>query len=282
MPSSTSNDNGRALEYAVSYQLELNQGTLSQTAKRHQNQYREYFEALEPDLRSDFFEASERIARWVQGSLSIANSKIDKSLDSDLGTADVMITQGKFIMNLSLKHNHLALKHQRPYSLAQQSGFIRHSPQDVQHRNRMQIVEGRYRKASTGLSKYTDNDPLKFKMLGDVCDACSKSINEWSSTQPGYAKRLFEFLVSNNCYQVVVRTRKKVEIVVYDYNSVTVPNSVFAESNGHYVQLYFDNGFTLSLRLHTASSKISQAPSQLSLKFDTKKLEGSVETYKLP
>jgi hypothetical protein len=146
----------------------------------------------------------------------------------------------------------------------------------------MQIVEGRYRKASTGLSKYTNNDPLKFKMLGDVCDACSKSINEWSSTQPGYAKRLFEFLVSNNCYQVVVRTRKKVEIVVYDYNSVTVPNSVFAESNGHYVQLYFDNGFTLSLRLHTASSKISQAPSQLSLKFDTKKLEGSVETYKLP
>ena len=94
MASSVSNDNGRALEFAVTRQLDLGGATLTATAQHHQAEYKKYFDIMVPKLKSEFIVASERIVKWVDTTVSTVGSTVDKSLDSDPGVADVLVTAG--------------------------------------------------------------------------------------------------------------------------------------------------------------------------------------------
>ena len=281
MASSVSNDNGRALEFAVTRQLDLGGATLTATAQHHQAEYKKYFDIMVPKLKSEFIVASERIVKWVDTTVSTVGSTVDKSLDSDPGVADVLVTAGSKTLNLSLKHNHDALKHQRPHALAQQCGFPLRSTEDIQHRTRMKSIEDIFRQKTRGLVKYTDNDPAKFKMLEDVSKSCGDSINAWAKNNPSTVRYLFGFLVTKDCYQVIVNTKKSLSVEVHDYNSLNMPSSVSTSTNGIYLYMVFDNGFELKARLHTASSTISKAGKQLSLKFDTRKHMGRVPSSRL-
>ncbi len=289
MPSSASNDNGRALEYAVTRRLKSKGATLTPTAVRHQSEYQKYFDNLLPKLKSDFEEASGRIVTWIASQVPIESSLVDKSIDSDPGTADVLISGGSQNINLSLKHNHDALKHQRPHALAQQCGFSKNSAQDIQHRVNMKAVEEDYRNEVPDAVNYIDEEDAKFDMLEKVCDVSVNSINQWADSNPSSVKSLFGFLVANDCYQVIVSTKGSVKVEVHDYNGVNMPSSVVAsvdtaENSEHriYMQMNFDNGFELRARLHTASKKISAPGKQISLKFDTKKDVGTVPVTELP
>jgi hypothetical protein len=281
MVPSASNDNGRALEFAVTWKLDLDGGKLTSTAQRHQVAYKKYFDALLPRMNTEFTIASERIAKWLNSIFLITGSTVDKSLDSDPGAADLIVTSGSKILKLSLKHNHDALKHQRPHALAQQCGFSRGSAEDLQHRSGMEKIEGIFRQSTVALAKYTDNETAKFKMLEDVCKLSSDSITEWAKNSPNMAGYYFGFLVANDCYQIIVDTNKSLSVEVHDYNSLNMPSSVSTSTNGIYLHMVFDNGFALKARLHTASSTISKAGKQLSLKFDTRKHMGRVPSSRL-
>ncbi len=58
-----------------------------------------------------------------------------------------------------------------------------------------------------------------------------------------------------------------------------MPTNVIATVNKQYVLLSFDNGWEISMRLHTASSQLKNSPS---LKFDTKALKNPLPATIIP
>jgi hypothetical protein len=281
MPSSTPNDNGRALEFAVAREFASRGADLTKFASGQLSRYQSYYSALGDKTQSDFVLASRKIADWISSQMIISESTLEMIGDSDPSAANLILRAEASSIKLSLKHNHHALKHQRPYSLAIQSGFSQGSPEDSDHRQRMKDVSDLYRGAASGQTHYNENDTLKMIMLSSICKVCSDSINDWAGRQSGFALDLFRFLVSDDCYQVVVQTGSSVQVEVSDYSTLHAPTAVSARTAAHYLHMKFDNGFELKARLHTASSKISNPGRQLALKFDTQKHAGSVPMFTL-
>jgi hypothetical protein len=58
-----------------------------------------------------------------------------------------------------------------------------------------------------------------------------------------------------------------------------MPSNVIATLNKQYVNLIFDNGWEISMRLHTASSQLKNSPS---FKFDTKALNNLLPATIIP
>lgn len=85
--------------------------------------------------------------------------------------------------------------------------------------------------------------------------------------------------MSNGFYKVIVETRNGTQVKVQDYLNIPQPMSLAASVKGNRLLLVFNNSWTLNLRIHTASSRIADAPSQLSLKFDAQKEVGSVREF---
>ena len=117
------------------------------------------------------------------------------------------------------------------------------------------------------------------ELYGNVCKACAKSIATFPN-QSLLAEKLFGFLVGPDCKKVIVRTRgtktlKRIEVV--DYTTIQKPTKVTPTIEKRPLSsslvLVFDNGWKIDLRVHTASSRISEN-GQLSLKFDVQRKTG--------
>jgi hypothetical protein len=63
-----------------------------------------------------------------------------------------------------------------------------------------------------------------------------------------------------------------------------MPSNVITTLNKQYVSSIFDNGWEISMRLHTASSQLKNSPSlkSPSLKFDTKALNNLLPATIIP
>lgn len=76
---------------------------------------------------------------------------------------------------------------------------------------------------------------------------------------------LFRFLVGNLSFYKVISYSNK--LVILEYSELPMPKAVVASIvKDSYVKLAFDNGWTINMRLHTASSRIGN---NVSLKFDS-------------
>ena len=93
------------------------------------------------------------------------------------------------------------------------------------------------------------------------------------------ANHLFKFLVGNSGFFKIVYSKGKISI--YDFNRVKSAKSFKARLDRlkpAYIYLCFSNDWQISLRLHTASSEITN---NVSLKFDTQPIEIPVEKWEL-
>jgi hypothetical protein len=284
MVENVSDRNGRALEYVVALELEKLSGfKLSNQAVLLNARDKPKFQSLPIELKNSYQKASIKISNWVK--ILFANHNyvvIDRPNDNPDDPSDFVLKSQTLSISISLKHNHEALKHPRPYSFAQACGFIKGSLSDLDHRKRMSLASRNFRGLAANNSQFSQCSPSVInKLYLEVCKACEDSFNNWLASNNKVVFNLFDFLVSNGFYKVIVDTRSGVSIKVQDYLNIPAPNSCKTSVQGNRLILEFNNNWKLNLRIHTASSRIAPSPSQLSLKFDAQKERGNVNEFTL-
>ena len=279
MTVNNSDRNGRALEYAVTDELsKIINATLTQRAISDNARDRQKFFAIPQELQQQYVTAAKKITNWISSQFINQTITIDRLPDSSTSVTDIAIFSPTNKIEISLKHNHFALKHPRPYSFAQACGYVKNSANDFAHRALMKTVDTNFRALATGKINY--NECSLSALYTDVYRACETSINNWVS-DANLAKQLFSFLVNNGFYKVIVNTSSTVSVTVQDYLSVASVTNVSASTQSQYLTLTFNNGWKITLRVHTAATKISNSPSQLSLKFDAQKIAGQIAEFNL-
>tara|TARA_Y100000588_G_scaffold181176_1_gene194960 strand:+ start:3586 stop:4470 length:885 start_codon:yes stop_codon:yes gene_type:complete len=277
-----SNRNGRALEFTITRLLsQCENAQLTFKALEDLNRDQDKFDSLPIILQRKYLSASNKLIEWINDSFLHDRITIDKSNDGDSGSWDIQISSDIKKMRLSVKHNHSALKHPRPYSLAQSCGYEKGSPEDVQHRMNLGKIASLYRENAAGQILFNENPQLLHDMLAKVSKACTLSLEDWRKSNHSLATNLFEFLVSNNYYKFEVFTTSGLSANLYDYTSIKSPDSLKSSSDKQYLQMDFDNSWLLRARLHNASSKIGSNNRQLSLKYDVQKVHGLVRKITL-
>jgi hypothetical protein len=287
--SSSSNDNGRSLEYLITAELLKKTGcSLTQRATQSQSRDASTVTQINQALRSSFVKAAKASADWIVdeiGGKSGAAFRVDRASDGDVGVADLIVTSKNQTLLISVKHNHDALSHPRPYSLVKAVGF-KGTRFESDHRDRMSSASDRFRKASNNATSYSAAPAAKLQLYYDVCDECSKSLGSIAQ-EAKTAEQVFNFIVSPGCMKLVVRTDSTTKaltgIEVFDYTQIVPPTElttrVDRRSQAASLILDFNNGWRIDMRLHTASSRVSTA-GQLSLKFDAQRKTGDLPPVK--
>lgn len=271
-----SNQQGRALEYAIVEQIIRNlpsdKVTLSsRTFPAQQRDYSKYI-SLPDHLITRYQKGAICLLGWLETEFSISQHRIeidrlpDKSSNQG-DVTDIRISSNSFCINLSIKHNHQALKHQRPASTVQHCGYPKASPEDVKFRQKYSQIIQDFRKISQGYNLFRDLEPsVIFDLLyTPICLLVSGSISTLCKSALT-ANHLFTFLTGNTDFYKVILPAQQNCIKIQEFIHIAPVESVLSAGDRNYVYLNFSNGWELALRLHTASSRIQPNPS---LKFDT-------------
>lgn len=278
-----SNQQGRALEYAIVEEiirnLPSNQVTLSsRTLQDQQRDYSKYI-SLPENLITRYQKGAICLLGWLETEFSISQHliEIDRLPDKSSNQGDVTdirISSNSFCINLSIKHNHQALKHQRPASTAQHCGYTKASLEDINFRkNYHQIIQnfmGLYREYN--LFRDLEQSAIFEFLYTPICLLVSESISTLCQSALN-ANHLFTFLTGNTDFYKVILPAQQDCIKIQKFIHIPPVESVLAASDRNYVYLEFSNGWDMALRLHTASSRIQPNPS---LKFDTQPAKISV------
>jgi len=283
--SSKSNNNGRSLEYLITRALEGSpECSLTPRACASQSRDSVTVSKIDSRLRASFSRAAPVVASWVLseiGKTSGIRFVVDRNSDSDVGVADLTIAAGRKSFQISVKHNHDALSHPRPYSLADAMGLTG-SHHEIDHRKRMAIATDSFRKSIKGATRFPSVVPQKIALYKDVCNECKKTV-DLAAKATDVPSTLFEFLVGSGFKKVIVSTSNSSKalksIQVVDYSRIRKPTKVRAtvdhRKKASSLVLTFDNGWMIDLRIKNASTDIS-ASGQVSLKFDAQKKAGTL------
>jgi len=273
-----SDRNGRALEYKLIDFLCSNESvfkvTLTSQAKMDQKRDCRKYLRLPSMLKESYIKTAPIVHNWLSSIIRGRNILVDRLSDNAAKKGDVtdirIKTNGTEI-NLSIKHNHSAFKHQRPPTTALRCGYARKSPEDIEFRKEYARIVGGF----VSKSKKILPDAILFSDLGaisdgyikdnlylPVCSLVAKSISKLCIS-PNNVQALFDFLIGSKSFYKIIDEDDKVKIL--DFTNVGIPKEVDVRlRDKSYVDLYFSNGWNVGMRLHTASSKLGS-----SLKFDT-------------
>jgi len=177
MPDNISDRNGRALEWAIAIELQRRGVRLTPRAVAQNTRDAGKFATLDATLQRHYRWAAEKVSAWSLVKMTGADNLTTDRLDDEAGeVADIVLTDGRVSLPLSIKHNHEALKHPRPYSLAQACGYARGGAEDLGHRQRMEAAANAFRAAvpGPGASRATT---IKVKQHSGWHGAAAGSVN---------------------------------------------------------------------------------------------------------
>ena len=285
-----SDRNGRAFEYSIVnniYDL-FPEVILYENALLHQKRDKEKYVSCPKLLRDSFDSSSIKIANWLEDKLNDKSKifYIDRLSDNEAkhgDVTDIRITQGNKIINLSVKSNHDAFKHQRPETVMNQLGFLVDSLEDKEYRRRLTKIKKSFLLKASEL----DSHATKFRELKDAqpdfidrhlyepIKQLIYSVYEKFGDIEHCANNLFNFLVGTRNYYKIVKMED--ELKIYKYSSIN--NNITSlkpelDFRPNRILIEFSNNWRFNLRLHTASSRITK---NISLKFDTQKDKNPVE-----
>ncbi|TWP23091.1 HaeIII family restriction endonuclease [Apibacter muscae] len=282
------NLNGRALEYIVTKTLiDKYECILDDKCKYMQFKDEEYFNKISYEQQLKYIKASITVGDYLERIYKIHNSMIirltdynAKSHNSDVTDICIM-KNNEEVINISLKNNHNAIKHNRPGSLAQQCGFQRKSYVDIEYRECYKFnIDLFIKKINENFNdiklfkdiKSESSDFINHHLYFPICQNTVEFINTHVKNNENNTNYLFSFLIGSKDFIKII-LKDKLEIT--NFYQIKKPSSVEAELHSNsYVYLTFDNNYKISMRLHTASSKIQG----VSLKFDSRIISSNLET----
>jgi len=285
MAENISDRNGRALEFAIvdhirgKYKVKLNPQAIES-----QRRDKPKFDELPKKLKDKFSKCSFKIGSWINEINPLDELTIlDRISDDQAKRGDVtdirLVYPDKKRINLSIKHNHNAVKHQRPGALQSQCGFPNNSPESRKYKADYKSLISNFCQEAYELKpgainfrelKAVDSNFINENLYQHICLLTQDFLNSFNNDAIRVSK-YFEFIVGITDFYKVVVTDKSIEIMAYV--DIDKPNSLKAKiRSSNYVDVSFSNGWVLSMRLHTASSKIKG----VSIKFDTRVQESPI------
>lgn len=276
-----SNLNGRSLEYLlVKLISEKNPNiTISEPTLNAQNRDASNISKLNPDLKVSMELSCLKIYDWIINEIGELKEVI--RLTDHQGTlgnpTDVKIISETRDLNISLKHNNNAIKHQRPSATAQHFGYNKGSSEDLLFRSQYEtILDDFYSICETSFPKARRYDEVlesTYKHLyKPMNDLVISFINEFGN-KPDNRNHYFKFIFGDeNIYKVIAHDGE-VNIVPNipstDIISISAEKYLLRdgiENKNNYIKINFNEDFFIIERLHTASSLIESR----SLKYDTR------------
>lgn len=271
---SKSNLNGRLLEYYIVKELLNNtSSSLSEHSKIDQIRDEAKIMDISNSLNQTFLSSSKRLKEWVKGKINLDGAVIirhtdDSGVEGDVSDITIVNSKTDEKLNLSIKHNHLALKHQRPPSTPQQLGIPKNSTEDIRFRKDLDNILNEFQKQSKLLNPNVKlfSEVVQIvpsKLYTPVCKLICDLINKYGNDSTK-SDHYMKFLIGNTDYTKVVVIHGEIQLSKYQDlpASTSMKAELISDKN---IIVDFNNGVVVNMRLHTASSRIETN----SLKFDT-------------
>ena len=265
-----SDQNGRALEYAIVKHLKTQYDvTLTEQALDSQVRDKPKFDDLPPKLKTLYVQSSPKIGNWIKEKKAIDyDTTLDRPTDEEAKRGDVtdirLTFKDESFMNLSIKHNHDAAKHQRPGALPQQCGFSKKSDIDFEYREAYKKIGEAFLRTAHELDpeaihfeqlKLIDQEFININLYDPICRLTESFLNSICGDQEAVS-HFFTFIVGTIDYYKVIVWEDRIEVL--PYAGIGNPTFLFAEKRSdNYVKVLFSNGWELEMRLHSASKDIT-------------------------
>ena len=111
--------------------------TLTAEAERYQSRDQSKVGLIPAELYSAFVEAGTLSSDWFSNVVGSGEIELDRMSDISGGVGDIRIITNSNAIDVSVKHNHNATKHPRPYSIAQWCGIQKGSQDDLDARGEL-------------------------------------------------------------------------------------------------------------------------------------------------
>lgn len=275
---SVSNLNGRLLEYLIVKEITDNHDCIiDDSTLKDQQRDIEKVKLVDEKILQKFKLSSTKIRIWLLNKIDLNNSKIIRHTDSSGIEGDVsdITIENKNLnqkINLSIKHNHLALKHQRPSSTPQQLGIPKKSNEDLLFRENYKRIFEEFRIKSLEINPtvnlYSEVvNIIPTSLYQPMCELVSDFINKYGNDNDK-SNTFMRFIIGNTNFTKIVVNEN--DICFYKFqdlpNSLSMNSKLVSDKN---IIVDFNNGIKVNMRIHTASSRFQTN----SLKFDTQPYE---------
>jgi hypothetical protein len=269
---SKSNLNGRALEFFITKTIIDNTSDIIQLGDTMEIQNRDIskIDALENRLDILFTKASKTIFNWLKNQINIKTiQRFHDSAGKESDVTDIQLSDNINVLNISVKSNHLAIKHQRPGSLIQQFGISKGTTDDIQYRKEYEELNKLFHRklqiVNPSAKLFNEVEAIKDTYIYEpICSKVAEKINTYGE-KSSHSSDFQSFLIGKTDFIKIIVYPTKITILLF--NNLPKSSKMSAEkSSTNYVNVDFHNGIKVKMRLHTASSRIS---TNLSLKFDS-------------
>lgn len=277
-----SNQYGRALEYIIVENIIecFPEITFIKTDRCQNDQLRDrgQFLGLSTAMQGEYNHTATLLSTWLNQNFDLGNTITIDRLNDSAGQAgivtDIRLENGFQNINLSIKHNHFALKHQRPEGVPQSLGIMSGSDLDIDYRNGLSLLMDDFfnnaRIVHPNLEKWSELKEIDSNYINsNLYEPINDYVRNFLMSQNNRAAQYFNFLVGTENYYKIIDLPNQIEI--REFNNLPIPDSftinVIRSST---ISVAFSNGWDIPMRLHTASSRIpSTAANSTGLKYDS-------------
>lgn len=287
-----SNSYGRSFEYIlcnVIQQKWVSHINFTPRAEYEQQKDISLYNELPLDMKESYRASANKIYDWLLprlqtlfGSNIILLDRLPDLAGVQGDVTDIRFSANQSVVNISLKHNHNALKHPR---LTRVPNWINASSQNTQiYKNTYDdiwkriIIDAERHVPGIKLFNELNNiskDYINQNIYHPLCELVRIFLTT-AITGSSQVNDMFKFLVGNNDFIKIIDYPN--EIIVSDFAGIPAPTSVeITHPQDSYLKMKFDNGWILSLRLHTASSRLHTK----SIKFDVRAEETTVSEERI-
>ncbi|MGI9877012.1 HaeIII family restriction endonuclease [Vibrio chagasii] len=283
-----SNRNGRALEFALVEAFGSLHANTNLVGNTFDNQQRDsaLFNQLNISMQTYYEKQCKSFAQWVlsnkfadtQSLITIRRLTDQDAVAGDV--TDIRLISGAQEYNISLKHNHEAVKHQRPGNLFAQLG-VDNKIEEKAYRGEIKSISNDFFERVSVLNTvlFKEVKEIDESIINDFYEDMCHLVADTINSQRVDAQSAFNFLVGNCNFDKVIVTADTIKVM--EFSDIQLPTFIKATKTSYNrVKLEFDNGFKFDMRLHTASSKFAIGKT-ISQKFDTKLIEHSVNYFNL-
>ena len=311
--STKSNDQGRAYEYAWMQALYNAIARIRKTKIVENSSYtanKKAWSLMEEDMQETFMISAEaaiktvmelepRITEDDNDELTLEFQKDGQGIKGDVRDIVIKREDIEWEIGLSIKHNHDAIKHSR---LSHKLDFGKEwfdMPCSDDYWNAVEPIFNYLKAEKEKGTKWPEVDDKEQKIYYPLLKAFVDEVNRANSIDKSMPRKMIEYLIGiEDYYKIVSKDNKKITMV-HTFNmhetlnkpaknkvsAITVPvvklptrlvALVFKPDSNSTVEMYLDNGWQLSFRIHNASSKVEP-----SLKFDVQFISMPMEVLNI-
>jgi hypothetical protein len=271
-----SNQYGRSFEYAVAQTFIDKMYMINGESKTRHNNNKQHFDKLPYDRKVLYKKAAKVL--FVEFSINYK-----KRIGNDYTIFNFPDNSGDVIdlkigsLFISLKVNHDALRHNRPGGLGKRCGVS--EAESDKFKAIIYLCNKKLIKTKPNAIEFKEFSKSAIsKYYKNVQIETINFLEDWKLRDPNIVKNYFNYLVSNDLDYIKVQLNTEdSEVSIIEFQTVREPTDfklVYNKINSH-IDIEFNNGWVISKRLHTASSRVD-SKANLSIKWDVRLLDRPV------